>query len=479
MKRAFSIAILLLCVYPLFARENSAPKPNVLFIAIDDLRDWTGYLGHNPQTKTPNIDKLAARGVWFTRSYCAAPECNPSRAALMSGLRPFTTGVYNDYNDWRRVIPEDLPLTTTFRKAGYYVCGAGKIYHKSYNRLSEWDDYLADEGTDPEPTGNTGVDGIKFAPLNCADEDLRDWKIVRYAIEQLQKKHDKPLFLAVGLRKPRRPWNVPRKYYDMHPLAEIKLPPYLENDLDDLPSAGVRMAEPKGIHAKILKSGRWKDAIQGYLAAISYCDAMVGRLLDAFDKSEQATNTIICFWSDHGWHLGEKHHWRKFVLWEEATRSPLIWVVPGVTKPNTRCDRTVDFMTIYPTLTDLCGIPTPRHVQGESIRALLANPEAAWNKPAITTSNFQNHAVRTEDWRYIHYADISSEMTLSGLLRRFGLGGDPTPANGGEELYDETKDPNEWTNLAGKAEFEAQKKSLMKFLPAQNTPDIGGERDAE
>jgi len=437
------------------AEVSKAPaKPNVLFIAIDDLNHWTGYLGRNPQTKTPNIDRLAARGVWFTHSYCAAPVCNPSRAALMSGLRPFTTGVYENNNDWRRVIPEDLPLTTTFRKAGYYVCGAGKIYHESFRRRTEWDDYLESAGSDPEPKGDKGVGGIKFAPLDCGDEDLREWKIVSYGIDRLREKRDKPLFLAVGLHKPHMPWNVPRKYYDMHPLKEIELPPYREDDLQDLPKAGVRMAKPEGDHADILKSGRWKEAIQGYLAAISYCDAMVGRLLDAFDKSPYATNTIICFWGDHGWHLGEKHHWRKFALWEEATRAPLIWVAPGVTKPNSRCDRTVDFMTIYPTLTDLCGIPTPKHVQGESIRALLTDPKAAWDKPAITTYKYMNHAVRTEDWRYIRYAD------------------------GGEELYDETKDPYEWTNLAEEKGSKSKRKELREWLPKENAPDIGNERIA-
>jgi arylsulfatase A-like enzyme len=246
------------------------------------------------------------------------------------------------------------------------------------------------------------------------------------------------------------PWNVPRKYYDLHPLASIQLPPYREDDLDDLPPSGVRMAHPQTDHKDILDSGRWKDAIQGYLAAISYADAMIGRLINALDNSAYATNTIICFWGDHGWHLGEKHHWRKFALWEEATRAPLIWIVPGLTKPNTHCERTVDFMSIYPTLTDLCGIPTPPHVQGETIRTLLATPSAAWDKPAITTYKFQNHSVRSEGWRYIRYAD------------------------GGEELYDEKKDPYEWKNLANDPAFASQKSALQKYLPSKNTPDIGG-----
>jgi arylsulfatase A-like enzyme len=445
-----SIFAWLITTWALSIGAATAAKPNVLFIAVDDLNHWVGYLGRNPQTRTPNIDKLASRGVWFTRSYCAAPVCNASRTALMTGLRPFTTGVYENNNDWRTVVSQDLPLTTAFRKAGYYVCGAGKIYHPTYNRRSEWDDYLADEGRDPSPTGDTGVDGIKFAPLDCRDEDLREWRIVNYGIEQLQKKRDQPFFLAVGLHKPHMPWNVPRKYYDMHPLPSIEPPPYREDDLDDLPPAGVRMAHPETDHKAILESGRWKEAVQGYLAAISYADAMIGRLLDAFDRSAYVTNTIICFWCDHGWHLGEKHHWRKFALWEEATRSPLIWVVPGLTRPNTRCERAVDFMTIYPTLMDLCGLPVPAHVQGESTRALLVDPKTPWDKPALTTYKFQNHAVRTEGWRYIRYAD------------------------GGEELYDENKDPYEWTNLANDSAMAAQKKSLEKWLPSRNAPDIGG-----
>jgi arylsulfatase A-like enzyme len=451
-----SLALGLLCgAAGVAAAGRPAAKPNVLFIAVDDLNHWVGYLGRNPQTITPNIDRLARRGVRFTRSYCAAPVCNPSRAALMSGLRPSTTGVYNNNNDWRTVIPEEWCLTTTFRKAGYFVAGAGKIYHGSFERRSEWDDYLQRAGPEPQPNGDTGVGGIRFAPLDCKDEDLREWKIVQYGIDQLQKKHEKPFFLAIGLHKPHMPWNVPRKYYDMHPLEKIQLPPHTPNDLADVPPAGVRMARPQGDHAQMLASGRWKEAVQGYLAAISYADAMIGRLIDALDRSAYKENTLICFWGDHGWHLGEKEHWRKFALWEEATRAPLIWVAPGITKPDGVCERTVDFMSIYPTLTDLCGIPTPKHVKGESIRALLADPKARWDKPALTTYQFNNHAVRDEGWHYIRYAD------------------------GGEELYDEAKDPYEWTNLAGKSESAAKKAALAKHLPRENRPDIGGRGGGE
>jgi arylsulfatase A-like enzyme len=427
-------------------------KPNVLFIAVDDLRDWVGYFGHNPQSKTPNYDRLAKMGTSFTRAYCASPVCNPSRAALMSGMRPSTTGVYENNIDFRPIIPPEKMLTTAFRNAGYYVHGSGKIYHEAYRRRSEWDDYLEKEGGYPKvPAGQSdGVGGIKFAKLDCKDQEIPDWAIADYGIASLQKKHDKPFFLAVGFHKPHMPWNVPRKWFDLFPLESIKLPPYLENDLDDIPPAGIKMAHPETDHVPMLKSGRWKEAIQAYLATIAYCDMNLGRLLDALEKSAYKDNTIICLWGDHGWHLGEKHHWRKFTLWEEATRSPLIWVVPGMTKPNTICERTVDFMSIYPTLTDLCGIPTPSHNEGVSLRSLLANPRAPWDKAGVTTYRYKNHTARTADWRYIRYA------------------------NGDEELYDETKDPNEWTNLAAKPEFAAKKAEMAKFLPPKDVPDPGG-----
>jgi arylsulfatase A-like enzyme len=428
-----------------------APRPNILFIALDDLNHWVGYTGRNPQTKTPHIDRLAARGVRFTHAYCAAPVCNPSRTALLSGQRPSTTGVYDNHQDFRPVVPVDQTLISTFRKAGYLTLGSGKIYHEAYARRSEWDDYLADEGKDPKPTGNDGVGGIKFAPLDCKDEDLREWNIVQYGIDQLGKDHgSQPFLLTVGLHKPHMPWNVPRKYYDMHPLDSIELPPHRDGDLADVPAGGIKFAKPQGDHKTMLESGRWKEAVQGYLAAVSYADAMVGRLMDAFDRSPYRDNTIVVLWGDHGWHLGEKEHWRKFALWEEATRAPLIWVVPGLTKPDQLCTRTVDFMSIYPTLTDLAGIARPAHVEGLSIRPLLADPQAEWATPALTTYRFNNHAVRSEGWRYIRYAD------------------------GGEELYDEAADPYEWTNLASDPTRADLKTTLSRTFPKTNAPERPG-----
>lgn len=425
-------------------------RPNVLFIAVDDLNHWVGHLGRNPQSKTPNIDRLARLGVTFTRAYCAAPVCNPSRAALMSGMRPGSTGVYDNGQDWKPVIPKERTLTTQFLNAGYEVFGAGKIYHGGAHRPGEWTDYHVGraEKAAPHPSAtNDGVGGIKFKPLTN-ESKLTDESTVDYGIAHLSSKHDKPFFLALGLHKPHMPWNVPKKYYDLFPLDSIELPPTTKDDLSDVPAEGRALAKAEGDHALILSSGRWKEAVQAYLAAIAYCDAQIGRLLDAYDHSPDKDDTIIVFWGDHGWHLGEKEHWRKFALWEEATCMPFIWVVPGVAQPGSVSDRTVDLMSVYPTLCDLAGIVVPKHVEGKSIKPLLSDPRAAWNEPAITTYHRNNHAVRTERWRYIRYA------------------------NGGEELYDHENDPFEWRNLANDPDGGGVKNELGKLLPAVNQPEL-------
>jgi iduronate 2-sulfatase len=441
---------------PRLASAADPAKPNVLFIAVDDLNDWIGSLGGHPQAKTPNMDALAARGVNFTRAYCASPVCNPSRSALMTGLRSSTSGVYSNGLDRAKSPAKDVvPLNTHFHNHGYFVAGAGKIYHGDGDQWGEWDDYSKYRGGDLPPVAghSGGVGGIRFAPVDAKDEDMHDFHTVTYCLEQLQRKHDKPFFLACGLHKPHMAWNVPKKYYDMFPLASIELPKVLETDLDDVPLAGKRMAKPEGDHADILKSGRWKEAVQGYLAAGAFCDAMVGRLMKGLDESTYKNNTIICFWGDHGWHLGEKQHWRKFALWEEATRAPLFFSGPGVAKANATCGRTVDFMSIYPTLCDLAGLPIPKHIEGVSSAPLLKDPSAAWDRPALTTHGKENHAIRSERWRYIRYAD------------------------GSEELYDHEKDPLEWKNLSADTNYASVKADLAKWLPKVNAPEAGQRAD--
>jgi len=229
------------------------------------------------------------------------------------------------------------------------------------------------------------------------------------------------------------------------------LPKVKADDLDDVPEPGRRMAKPGGDHARVLAHKQWEKAVQGYLASITYVDGQIGRLLDALDKSPYAEQTIIVLWTDHGWHLGEKLHWRKFTLWEEAGRVPMVFVVPGLTTPGTKCDRTVSLLDIYPTLADLCGLPVGKHLEGRSLKPLLADPAAEWDRPVITTHGRNNHSVRSQRWRYIRYSD------------------------GTEELYDHQSDPMEWTNLAGQAKYAEVKKEMAGWLPKVNAEE--GPRD--
>ncbi|MEW4526132.1 sulfatase [Maioricimonas sp. JC845] len=447
---------LLLMLAPLVAMwataVPAAEQPNVLFIAVDDLNDWIHCLGGHPDCRSPNIDRLAARGTLFTRSYCAAPACNPSRASLMTGVRPWTSGVYVNPQPWRPAMPDAVTLPQHFRNHGYTAVGSGKIFHGGYDDPGSWDDYLKKSG-DPKPAPEVLQDpqsrsgGIVWGVLDVADEEMNDHKMVDYAIDYLSQEHDRPFFLACGIYRPHMPWQVPRKYYDIYPADKVRLPEVPAGDLDDLPEAGVKMARPQGDHAKMLKTGNWRYAVQAYLASLTFADAQVGRLLDALDASPYRDNTIIVLWGDHGWHLGEKQHWRKFALWEEATRAPLIMVAPGVTPAGAVCGRPVDFMNIYPTLCELCELPVTDQLEGVSMVSLLKDPDADWDRVAVTTHGRGNHAVRSERFRYIRYSD------------------------GSEELYDHDADPMEWANLAGDENFDAVKRDLARWLPSSEAPE--------
>lgn len=427
--------------------EQSA-KPNVLFIAIDDLNHWVGHLGRNYQTKTPNIDRLAQRGVTFTNAHCAAPICNPSRTALLSGRRPSTTGIYDNNQPYDSVITSDESLVTQFKNAGYETLGMGKLWHGGLGFPQQWTSTGGKERRDS--TGSKLIDrsigSIKFGVLDADDAAVPDTQIADYGISELGKLHPQPFFLTVGFHKPHMPWNVPRKYFDMHPLDQIDLPPVQAEDLADVPTSGRMMAHAFGDHARIVESGRWNEAVQAYLAAISYVDGQVGRVLDALDQSEYRDNTIVCLWGDHGWHLGEKEHWRKFALWEESTRAPLIWIAPGITQAGGVCSRPVDFMSIYPTLCDLAGVAQPASVQGATLRSLLIDPTSEWSQVALTTYGRDNHAVRSERWRYIRYSD------------------------GSEELYDHQRDPYEWLNVANNPAHAGLKRELAQHFPTLNVP---------
>ena len=431
--------------------SRDATKPNVLFIAIDDLNDWVGCLGGHPDVKTPNIDRLAKRGVLFTHAYCSAPACNPSRASLLTGILPSTSGVYHNNQPWRPVMPKAVTLPQHFMAHGYRVVGGGKIFHGGYPDPASWHEYVK-QGPDPMPP-NRPLNGIPktahfdWGPIDVSDDEMDDSKIAKWATKYLSQEHNRPFFLGVGLFRPHLPWYVPRKYFDMYPPEKVTLPNVNENDLDDVPPIGRQMARPEGDHRKVIETNNWRKAVSAYLACISFTDTNVGRVLDALDRSAHANNTIVVLWGDHGWHLGEKLHWRKFALWEEATHAPLIFAAPGIARMEAKCTRTVSFIDAYPTLIELCGLSPRTELEGVSLLPLLKNPSAPWDRPALTTHGRNNHSVRSERWRYIRYSD------------------------GTEELYDHESDPLEWTNLAEKPEHAQLKEKLAHWLPKVSADD--------
>ena len=445
--------------FPNLVFGQDGKKPNVLFISIDDLNDWIGCLGGHPDAITPNLDRLAERGVLFTRSYCNAPICNPSRASLLTGLRPSTTGVYALNQPFREAVPDAVTLMQHFMANGYHVAGRGKITHGRFPDPQSWHEYVK-QGPDPKhPNASSqgsrvrqnGIkaEGIRssfdWGPLDVADEEMDDYKVAQWTGEMLQRQYDKPLFLACGIYRPHMPFQVPRKYFADFPLDKISLPPIHQRDLEDIPEAG-RKKILEIYHDEVMKTNNLPKAVAGYLASIRFADAMVGKVLDALDKSPHADNTVIVLWGDHGWHLGEKLHWRKHALWEEATRTPMMIAAPGMVEPA-RCERTVSLIDIYPTLIDLCGLSKREGLEGTSLKPLLDKPDRPWDRPVLTTHDRGDHSIRSEQWRYTRYHD------------------------GSEELYDHTHDKMEWTNLAGQNQYADVIAAHAAWLPETDAPN--------
>jgi len=461
----------------------SQHRPNVLFIALDDMNDWISSLGgYSARVHTPSFDRLSRTGITFTNAHSPSTVCNPSRTAIMTGLRPSTTGVYNNGQWWRPALPNAVTMPECFRKSGYRAEGGGKIFHHTLgnNPPSMWDNYhpqiqdspwhydypvpgqhVAKKGLHwPDGFPLNGIENVKlgkkppanyrefdWGPFDKADLEMGDGQIVRWATDFLGRPHNKPFFLAAGIFRPHLPWYVPRKYFDLYPLDQIKLPRIKDDDLDDVPAVGRQMAEARLADFELVKkAGKYKAAVRAYLASISFADALVGHLLDALEKSSHRDNTIVVVWSDHGWHLGEKGAWHKRTLWQRATHVPFFIVAPGVTKPGSVCNRPVNLIDIYPTLIDLCGLKANRRLDGISLTPLLKNPQALWKRPSVITNERANHAVRSERWRYIRYNDSA------------------------EELYDCDNDPHEWTNLAEDPEFSSIKQKLVKWLPKNDAP---------
>ena len=434
---------------PAESQAARANGPNVLFISIDDLNDWIEPLGGHPQARTPNLQALARRGVTFTRAYCQAPSCNPSRTSLMTGLRPSTTGVYGNSDAWRRTLPDAVTLPQHFMLHGYEVLGGGKTFHGPQNEAASWEAYYQFRGFLHPPkkpvNGIARAGHFDWSGIESNSADTADTMLAAWAEDYLSKEHRRPFFLAVGFYRPHLPWYAPQEHFDLFPPGRTELPATLAGDIDDVPKSALRSFRD---HQNVTSHGEWQKAVAGYLACINYADTNLGRVLRALDEGPNADNTIIVVWSDHGWQLGEKQQWRKFTLWERSARVVMMLAGPGISARNRKSGRTVELLDLYPTLVDLCGLPRRPELDGRSLRPLLADPDATWNKPAITSLAPNRVSVRTERWRYTRYQD-------------------------GEELYDHSNDPREWTNLAGTPEHAETRERLAGLLPGNPAPRTG------
>ncbi len=472
----FAIWIACLCSLTHAIADDSTaraakPRPNVLFIAMDDLNDWIGCLGGNPQTRTPHLDQFAARSLLFKNAHCAAPACNPSRAAIFTGRAPNRSGLYDNRQPMREVMPHEVILPQYFREHGYFAAGSGKLLHYFIDAKS-WDLYFPNGASEnPFPKtfdppnrplslkrgGSWQYVETDWGALEVSDEEYGgDWSVSGWIGDQLRLKHNKPFFLGCGLYRPHEPWFVPKKYFEPFPLESIQIPPgYRENDLEDVPQAGQMMARNR-YFAHIRDQGQWKQAIQAYLASIHFADAMLGRVLDALQSGPNANNTIVVLWSDHGWQLGEKEHWQKYTPWRAVTRVPLMIHVPqGVcdslpmgTQAGAQCEAPVNLLSLFPTLTQLCQLPANPNSDGPSLLPLLQNPQRDdWQHPSITyLSKPGSFAVSGRTHRYIHYSD------------------------GGEELYDIRSDPHEWKNLIADPLATEALTQLRRVAPKEFTP---------
>jgi arylsulfatase A-like enzyme len=480
---------LLLC--PSLAPRAAAAPPNVLFIAVDDLNDWIGCLGGHPQAHTPNIDRLAIRGVLFAHAHCAAPLCNPSRAAVFSGKQPFETGVFaNDETNIRVIRPDLVLIPQHFKQAGYRTFGTGKLLHQTSRGLFDEDffpdqrwgpldpkqvEYTADEqaskGTDNPrhvtqwknrtlvlplnrmpsdraPHSRSG-ESFDWGPFEADDAEMGDGQIAAWAAERLRRAHQQPFFIGVGFYRPHIPLFAPQRYFDLFARVDVQPPPVKDDDLDDLGDAARARAieaETAGAHTTVVKYQQWQAAVKAYLACVAFVDAQIGTLLEALDAGPNAKNTIIVLWGDHGWHLGEKQHWGKWTGWQRATHVPLIITTPADAtsegyQVGAKCREPVSLIDLYPTLIQMCDLPPRDGLSGQSLVPLMRQPGKETGRVVISTFDRGNYSVMGSRWHYIRYA------------------------NGSDELYDLAADPNEWTNLGQDQNYAATKQRLVQQLP--------------
>lgn len=454
MIRRIAAALLILLASAVASIAEAPKKLNVLFIVSDDLNTDLGCYGH-AQVQSPNIDRLAKRGVRFDRAYCQYPVCNPSRTSFMSGRRPGTTGIIDNVTPTRTNTKEAVFLPQHFRKHGYQTIKVGKIYHtgNNFEDAASWDVDIRETGRAKSPPAEQVVKRIHKAGvmLDAADEDTWDGFVARKSVELMEKasKTDKPFFLATGFRRPHTPYIAPKKYFDLYPFEQIKPREEPVAHLRGIPPIALTYKQGE----KRPSADEWRQIIASYNAAISFMDAQIGVLLDALDRLNLWDSTVVVFVSDHGYHLGEHGGlWHKMCLFEESVRVPMIVAAPGVKAGIS--PRLVELVDLYPTISDLSGLPLAEGLEGTSFKPLLSAPARAWKKAAFTEVSrggtiggkldpkLMGRSVRTERWRYTEW-DFGKQ---------------------GAELYDHDSDPHEWINLATDAKHADTVKQLQALL---------------
>ena len=467
MKLKFLIAILALSL----SSASAQKKPNVIFIAIDDLNDWVGCFDGHPQAKTPNIDKFAKSGLVMFKAYAPSTVCCPSRTAILTGKHATNTGVYGNSQDM-----EDAPkakdlrtLPEYFANNGYHTLSTGKIFHAHGDPGQYFTERVESRGKGgvlwsekPVAEGiKSGGSDFAWGATTAKAEEMKDFQATKWATEQLERDFDgKPFFLALGISKPHLTWFVPQRFYDMYPLDKLTPVSLKRDDLDDiLDPNGKKIFEPDNRWLIADKTNKHLQAQQAYLACISYVDYCLGQLFENIEKSKYADNTIVMLWGDHGWHLGEKMKYGKTDLWEESCRVPFIVKAPGVTpKKGGISNGVVNLIDMYPTLLELCGLPPNKENDGRSFAKLLANPKMKWDEPTLSTYQYKNHSLTDGRFRYTWYGS----------------------KNGAEELYDHNVDPLEHNNLASNVLYKKEIDRLKKYLPNHHElPSPAAGRDGE
>jgi uncharacterized sulfatase len=443
------VGVILVCfaslaaALPVSGQSPPARRPNVLLIMADDLNNDLGTYGH-PIVKSPNIDRLAARGVRFDRAYTQFPLCSPSRVSLLTGLRPDTTRVHDLQTDFRKTIPDVVTLPQMFRRNGYFAARVGKIYHygnpgqigtSGLDDPASWEQFVNPKGIDKdEETKLTNVtpgrqlgSALAYYASPAPDDEHTDGKVAAETIGLMEKHKDRPFFIGAGFYRPHCPFIAPRRYFDLYPLDKIPAP--VPGRDSTLPPAAWFTNPP---HWGVDEPAQ-RDSIRAYYASISFLDANVGRLLDALDRLGLADNTIVVFISDHGYHLGDQGSWMKQTLFERSARAPLLIAAPHIPAKGRSTSRIVEFLDLYPTLAELTSLGPPAGLQGRSLVPLLRNPRADWDRAALTQvrrgsadSLYMGYSIRTEKWRYTEWEN----------------------GKRGAELYDESADPHELKNLA-------------------------------